>query len=160
MSKITYADKVPLYENTDIADINKVKADDMNEIKNVVNANDDDINALKTNLNKIPTINTSAQVNSSYIDTINVNNVIKNGKIVQFIFRGHVSQNIQNNTIIMTLPYPPLIGSNNFFIQAKGSQYDAKTLLWGFITGEGDLHTNYIESGSWIHINITYITND
>ena len=37
MSKITYADKVPLYENTDIADINKVKADDMNEIKNVVN---------------------------------------------------------------------------------------------------------------------------
>ena len=48
MSKITYADKVPLYENTDIADINKVKADDMNEIKNVVNANDDDINALST----------------------------------------------------------------------------------------------------------------
>lgn len=37
MSKITYADKVPLYENTDIADINKVKADDMNEIKNVIN---------------------------------------------------------------------------------------------------------------------------
>ena len=44
MSKITYADKVPLYENTDIADINKVKADDMNEIKNVVNANDDKFN--------------------------------------------------------------------------------------------------------------------
>ena len=39
MSKITYKDKVPLYENTDIADINKVKADDMNEIKQVVNAN-------------------------------------------------------------------------------------------------------------------------
>ena len=44
MSKITYTDKVPLYENTDIADINKVKADDMNEIKNVVNANDDKFN--------------------------------------------------------------------------------------------------------------------
>lgn len=41
MSKITYANKVALYENSDIADINKVKADDMNEIKTCVNNNDD-----------------------------------------------------------------------------------------------------------------------
>lgn len=34
---ITYEDKVALYENADIANINKVTADDMNEIKNVVN---------------------------------------------------------------------------------------------------------------------------
>ena len=34
---ITYDDKVALYENTDIANINKVTAGDMNEIKNVVN---------------------------------------------------------------------------------------------------------------------------
>lgn len=34
---ITYEDKVALYENTDIANINKVTASDMNEIKNVVN---------------------------------------------------------------------------------------------------------------------------
>lgn len=37
MAKITYLDKVALNENTDIPDINKVKANDMNEIKNVVN---------------------------------------------------------------------------------------------------------------------------
>ena len=37
MARITYTDKVALYENTEIADINKVKADDMNEIKNVIN---------------------------------------------------------------------------------------------------------------------------
>lgn len=41
MSKITYANKVALYENSDIADINKVTADDMNEIKDCVNNNDD-----------------------------------------------------------------------------------------------------------------------
>lgn len=41
MSKITYTNKVALYENSDIADINKVKADDMNEIKTCVNNNDD-----------------------------------------------------------------------------------------------------------------------
>lgn len=34
---ITYEDKVALYENADIANVNKVTADDMNEIKNVVN---------------------------------------------------------------------------------------------------------------------------
>ena len=38
MAKITYEDKVALYENEDIADINKVNASDMNEIKNVINA--------------------------------------------------------------------------------------------------------------------------
>ena len=41
MSKITYTNKVALNENSDIADINKVKADDMNEIKACVNNNDD-----------------------------------------------------------------------------------------------------------------------
>ena len=44
MSKITYADKVTLNENPNVADVNKVKASDMNEIKNVVNANDDKFN--------------------------------------------------------------------------------------------------------------------
>ena len=51
MSKITYANKVTLNENPNVADINKVKANDLNEIKNVVNANDDnvgDIANLKT----------------------------------------------------------------------------------------------------------------
>lgn len=44
MSKITYADKVTLNENPNVADVNKVRADDLNEIKNVVNANDDKFN--------------------------------------------------------------------------------------------------------------------
>ena len=50
MSKITYADKVTLNENPNVADINKVKASDMNEIKNVVNANDDAINEINDKL--------------------------------------------------------------------------------------------------------------
>lgn len=40
MAKITYQDKVDLYENTNVQHINKVKADDMNEIKEVVNDNE------------------------------------------------------------------------------------------------------------------------
>ena len=42
MSKIIYANKVALNQNSNIADINKVKADDMNEIKTVVNTNYDE----------------------------------------------------------------------------------------------------------------------
>lgn len=41
MSKITYENKVALNVNSDIADINKCNASDLNEIKEVVNANDD-----------------------------------------------------------------------------------------------------------------------
>lgn len=37
MSLITYEDKVALNENSQIPDINKVTASDMNEIKNVIN---------------------------------------------------------------------------------------------------------------------------
>lgn len=40
MAKITYANKVALNENPEIADINKVKDTDMNQIKEVVNANE------------------------------------------------------------------------------------------------------------------------
>ena len=37
MSLITYADKVALNENPQVADVNKVTADDMNQIKNAIN---------------------------------------------------------------------------------------------------------------------------
>lgn len=39
MAQITFENKVALNENAGVADINKVKADDMNEIKGVVNEN-------------------------------------------------------------------------------------------------------------------------
>jgi hypothetical protein len=51
MSKITYDDKVALNINSNIADINKVNASDMNEIKTVVNNNDDILTAIGTTVN-------------------------------------------------------------------------------------------------------------
>ena len=50
MSKITYTDKVTLNENPNVADINKVKASDMNEIKQVVNANAETLTNLQEQL--------------------------------------------------------------------------------------------------------------
>ena len=52
INTITYSDKTAINVNADIPDINKVKADDMNEIKQVVNDNATamgDASTLKTN---------------------------------------------------------------------------------------------------------------
>ena len=69
MAKITYENKVALNVNSDIADINKVNASDLNEIKNVVNSNDDMVGDL-TQLN---TTNKSSMVNA--INEVNTNDI-------------------------------------------------------------------------------------
>lgn len=53
VSTITYSNKVALNENPSVADINKVKADDMNEIKTVVNNNATEISNNTTNITNI-----------------------------------------------------------------------------------------------------------
>ena len=58
--QITYDDKVTLNENTSIADINKVKASDMNMIKQVVNANQEDVG----NIADLKTTDVSSIVNA------------------------------------------------------------------------------------------------
>ena len=63
MAKITYEDKVALYENADIADVNKCKADDMNEIKSVVNGIDTATNTNKTNIGTLSNLTTSSKTN-------------------------------------------------------------------------------------------------
>ena len=50
MSKITYTDKVTMNENPNVADVNKVKASDMNEIKQVVNENAETLTNLQEQL--------------------------------------------------------------------------------------------------------------
>lgn len=49
MAQITYTDKVALNVNSDIPDINKVNASDMNEIKQVVNENETTMNRMIVN---------------------------------------------------------------------------------------------------------------
>ena len=80
MSKITYTNKVDLYEDTSIADINKVKASDMNEIKTVVNNNDDtttnNTNAIGT-LTDLTTTNKDNLVNA--INELSVDYIVEQG---------------------------------------------------------------------------------
>lgn len=64
MGTITYENKVAINENTSVADVNKVKATDMNEIKNAVNDNNSKIVGLKGTIvwtNSNPTSNFGQQ---------------------------------------------------------------------------------------------------
>ena len=111
MSKITYENKVALNVNSDIADINKCNASDLNEIKNVVNTNDDDFNTLNINVGNITQLNTTNK--SSMVNAINeVNNKFNysteeqvigkwtNGKpLYRKIVSGNVPQSDQYPTV-------------------------------------------------------------
>ena len=111
MAKITYENKVALNVNSDIADINKCNASDLNEIKNVVNTNDDDFNTLNINVGNITQLNTTNK--SSMVNAINeVNNKFNysteeqvigkwtNGKpLYRKIVSGNVPQSDQYPTV-------------------------------------------------------------
>lgn len=59
VSNITYLNKVALNENSSVADINKVKADDMNEIKTVVNNNATETSNNTTDIENLQTYSTN-----------------------------------------------------------------------------------------------------
>lgn len=68
MAKITYTDKVALNVNSEVADINKCNASDLNEIKTVVNTND--TNALyKSNIKTSTTTSDSDAYSCTYINS-------------------------------------------------------------------------------------------
>lgn len=97
MNLITYADKVALNENPNVAEINKVTADNMNEIKNVINNVTDEINKSISNLsgkilwaNSNPNIdineNTDITLSSSDYDMLEIyyKLAIDNNKVQSF----------------------------------------------------------------------------
>lgn len=80
MSKITYENKVALNVNSDIADVNKVNATDLNEIKEVVNTNDDNAGLL-SNLNTTDKSNLVNAINEVITNTkVSIAKIITNGE--------------------------------------------------------------------------------
>ena len=108
--KITYEDKVALNENPEVDDINKFKADDINEIKKVVNANYEDVGDI-ANLN---TEDMSSIVNA--INEINENNA---------------------NKILYTVTEP--VNSVSFDVNIKKNER-YKIIINGALNTQEDLH--------------------
>lgn len=64
MALITYANKATMNQNSSVPDVNKVKADDMNEIKSVVNTN--------WNIKQIATYGLSANASMTTNSTVTI----------------------------------------------------------------------------------------
>lgn len=109
--KISYTNKVALNTNSNVADVNKVNADDMNEIKEVVNFNADELE---------PAINTD-----DFFDLVTLNETPANvtfrkiGKVVTINYQGE-NKSHSAGDLLFTLPsgyYPTTqsSGANNFY---------------------------------------------
>lgn len=74
MAKITFENKVALNVNSDIADVNKCNATDLNEIKEVVNTNDDNTTNNSNAIGNLSSLNTTDKNNLvSAINEVNNN---------------------------------------------------------------------------------------
>ena len=78
MAKITYENKVALNVNSDIADVNKCNASDLNEIKQVVNTNDDNTTNNSNAIGNLSNLNTTEKTNLvGAINEVNENDITK-----------------------------------------------------------------------------------
>lgn len=85
MAKITYENKVALNVNSDIADVNKCNATDLNEIKNVVNENDDNTTKNSNAIGKLSSLNTTNKSNLvSAINSVVESGSNTNGNYVKY----------------------------------------------------------------------------
>lgn len=109
MAQITYADKVALYENNDIADINKVKADDMNEIKASVNNNDDMLNG-------------NAVAGSMVVDGIRTKNMFDKNAIVEKLTYSDIGTTTTLTDTFVQYTYIP-VEPNTEYIFSMGQAY-------------------------------------
>ena len=154
MSKITYADKVTLNENPNVADVNKVKASDLNEIKNVVNANYDDVGDV-ADLNtqdKSSTVNAINEINDkfNYSTEEQIIGTWINGKP---IYRKTFVVSITGHFIIVgNIPNLDIITSCNSYLHRDGSEYH-NINNWG--QNDQDFGTTY-RYGNNIEFNSSY----
>ena len=145
MAKITYENKVALNVNSDIADINKVNASDLNEIKNAVNTNDDNIGDL-TQLNTTNKSNLVGAINEvnnkfNYSTSEQVIGIDENGKpIYKRSFSGITSE---YDFTTLTTAY----NTNSIIIRKAYGSIQATN---GGIAIGGYVNSNYF-AGLFIH---------
>lgn len=102
MAKINFVNKVAVNENTNIPDVNKCKASDLNEIKEVVNQNDDNVgnpaNLNTTSKNVVGAINELDERNTYSIPENVVGKWINGEKIYRKIIQITMSNIATTNT--------------------------------------------------------------
>jgi hypothetical protein len=142
MSKIAYEDKVTLHENGSIPDINKVKADDMNEIKTVVNGNDDNTTKNTNAIGTLSKLNTTDKINlvNAINETNNKFNYSTDEKVIgkdadgKPLYQKTITFNttIQQNTI--TAIAHEIENAKNIFLDLRSSYMEANVGTANYIS--------------------------
>lgn len=166
ITKITYTDKQQLNANASIADVNKVKATDMNEIKSVVNGNADNIGDLTTlnTTNKTSVVNAVNEINTTedFTSQITFNESVttntkfyKKGNVVYVAFQGQ-GKTHSANTVIATIPegYRPSYQVHVPFVK-NNTAYGTLQLLPAGTFQVGQISST--TANGRIYANFTYI---
>ncbi len=96
---------------------------------------------------------------NSNISNSTICNWIRKGNIVQICFRGLVGTEIENNSVLLTLPFAP--SSNSSVYVFKGAEYVYTNPVFAYVSaGSKNLMCGAIEAGVYVHVAFTYITND
>ena len=163
MSKITYQNKVALNENPSVADVNKVRADDLIEIKNVVNANDDNVGDLAD----LKTTDVSSVVNAinELIGELG-NNYIKfsNGILITWgeTSAFNISTSSQtNNDITLPVAYKDSSFKVICSVRDGGPYWASIVAVMGYPLSNSSIRllgANYIAGATIENIKLSYIT--
>lgn len=121
---ITYDDKVALNENPNVADINKVTDDDMNEIKSVVNNNATETSTNTTNITTNTTKITNLQTYST--SETNTGQTWINGKP---IYRKVIAVDFPTTSVTI-VNYPHNISNIDLIIDYHLIWYDIEDARW------------------------------
>lgn len=121
---ITYTDKVALNENPNVAEINKVTDDNMNEIKSVVNNNATETSTNTTNITTNTTKITNLQTYST--NETNTGQIWINGKP---IYRKVVAVDFPTTTFT-TISYPHNISNIDMITDYHLIWYDTEDARW------------------------------
>lgn len=142
MAKITYADKSAINQNTQIPDVNKVNASDMNQIKATVNANDDKVGELSSlnTTNKSSIVAAVNEVNSKFVYSTSEQVV---GKFLNKpLYRKVISTGNLPNSTYLDIPLSSFSSENktiiNLYCIVMSNDWECLTLP--YYAGE----TNYV----------------
>lgn len=157
---ITYQDKVALNQNSDIADINKCNASDLNEIKNVVNNNATETSTNSTNITNIinaEVYSTSEiKTNKTWIDgkpiyrkviffttTISANNLFTLAHNISNLSYYKITEAVvkSNSGLSYTLP---MVGYNNSLTDKMFCYMDATNIYFYSNGAWGSIWTKYV----------------
>lgn len=184
MAKITYTNKVALNENPEIALINKVTDDDMNEIKSVVNTNDDNVgdittlttatktstvaainelnsNKAKNDIVEISNTQPSSATNKLWIDTGEIGSQVSEitNEYSTSIGLGYSANYINNlSKIVWTNPNPTSVMAETTITIDDISDYDSYEIIYKtWITADILHSTGIIPKGNNLFLNVNEV---